>query len=286
LLLLVGIGAGSGAALGQANAPGTTGASPTQWVAGVLAATKAAGTAQLQFTEVTASSNPDLRGSSTGSGVVDFAAGTFRVSDIAHQFDWTIGSTGRVLTHPETFGQKEIAIGPAVYQSIGADSPLSGWIREPTPRDDSAIGLGSADGFADPLLSLTAPYRVRSVRDLGRASLGGTDATRYLVESRLQVHCPKSDTAMRQPMQRTTLWIDGQGRLVQARSTSYSNGKIPAAYLKRNPQFAEEPTGASTSVTTLRLSAFGQPVRVAAPAVFVLNPPYSSTVTMRLGCVS
>jgi hypothetical protein len=285
LVGLVGIGAGVGAALGQANAPGTAAASPAQWVARVLATTKAAGTAHLHFTEVTASSNPDLRGSSAGSGVVDFAAGTFRVSDIAHQLDWTIGPTGQVRTHPETFGQKEIAVGPAVYQSIGTDDPLSGWIKETAPRDDGAIGLGSADGFADPLLSLTAPYTVRRVRDLVRASLGGESTTRYLVESRLRLHCPKSATATRQPMQRTTLWIDGQGRLMQARSASYSSGKIPAADLKSNPQFADEPTGSSTSVTTLRISGFGRPVHVAAPAV-VVYPPDSSTVTIRLGCAS
>jgi hypothetical protein len=199
------------------NAPGTAGASPAQWVAGVLAATKAAGTAQLHFTEVTASSNPDLRRSSAGSGVVNFAVGTFRVGDIAHQLDWTVSAEGQVQSHPETFGQKEIAVGPAVYQSIGARGPLSWWVKESIPRNDGAIGLGSADGFVDPLLSLTAPYTVRRVRDLGHASLAGVVTTRYLVQSELQVHCPRSVTRTRLPIQRT-LRREDPGRLPESGS--------------------------------------------------------------------
>jgi hypothetical protein len=85
LVGLLGIGVALGAALGATESPSTVlvqAVSPTQaeWVAHVLATTRAAGTAHLTFNEVTSSANPDLRGSSSGSGTVNFAVGTVRTT--------------------------------------------------------------------------------------------------------------------------------------------------------------------------------------------------------------
>ena len=289
LVALVGVGAALGAALGQVNAPGTTdaSASPAEWVAGVLAATKAAGTAQLRFTEVTQSSNPDLRGSTAGSGAVDFTAGTFRVSDVAHQLDWSISPTGAIQPHPETFGQGEVAIGRAVYQKFGISGPLDEWTKESFPRNEGALGLGSAGGFVDALSSLTAPYSVLSVRALGTVRIDGTATTRYLVESALRVHCKTTRALAKEPAQpllRTTLWLDSQGRLVQARSALYSSGRIPASDVKADPALAHRPMGSTISTTTLRLTGFGLPVHVSAPAVNSIGTSYSSASIVLRSC--
>ena len=89
LVGLLGIGVALGAALGAADSPGTAqgqaSATQAEWVAHVLATTRATGTAHLTFTEATASANPDLRNSSSGSGTVDFVAGTVRTTEVQHQ---------------------------------------------------------------------------------------------------------------------------------------------------------------------------------------------------------
>lgn len=267
LLLLIGIGAGLGAALGAAH---STSSSPAQWVAGVFATTEEAGTAHLDDDAVTASPNPVLRGTAVGSGVVDFAAGTFRVSQVDHQNDWTIGPGGQIQLQAETFLEASIAVGPTVYLNLG---PIegAGWSKESIPRDRGGLGLGSAPGFSTALSWLRAPFTVRSVRDLGAADVGGVATTRYLVRSQLRQDCGngKALPAALVQSRDTTVWVDGRGRLVQAQNAVYSSGRLPAAMVKANPILAVRPEGSTTQHNTLHLSAFGAPVHVAAPTALV-----------------
>ena len=180
--------------------------------------------------------------------MVDFAAGTFRINEVQHQDDWTTGPGGQIQPHAETFEQSADAVGPTVYLNLGPTT-MAGWAKEPIPRNRSGLGLGSAAGFSGALSWLGAPYTVRSVRVLGAARLAGEATTRYLVRSQLQVDCPKgtSRPRPRPPMQSTTVWIDGQGRLVQARNSVYSSGKIPAAMVRAHPILANRPMGPATA---------------------------------------
>jgi hypothetical protein len=284
LLALVGIGAGLGAALGQANAPGPTGSSDLtgvaaqRWLSGVLAATKAAGTAHLDYTSLGASPNPLLRGSSTGSGVVDFAAATFRTSETDHSMEWTSQDGRPVQAHAQTTSESDIAIGSTLYQNFGPGSGPSGWMKTSGRRDKSALGLGSADGFAFVLSALTGPVVTVSVRALGPASVDGAPATRYLVRTEPRPVCP--DPGRRAPEASTTVWVDGNLRLVQARNTFSISATFGASLRKENPDLADVPLGPRTLTSTLRLSAFGAPVHIAAPPV---QPRGSTAITQITG---
>ena len=288
LVVLLGLGAGLGAALGAAASPGTPGPTPAQWVDGVLATTKAAGTARLAFSSVTASKNPDLRGSSSGTGAIDFSARTMRTTEVQHQIEWSIGPGGVIDPRPETLSEDAIAIGPTLYQSlapVGLGFGLHfGWTKLSFPRP-SALGLAS--GAPSALIPLAGPYTVLSARELGPATLDGTATTRYLVRSELEPACPhprgKSHVApLPSPTSAfTTVWIDGKGRLMQARSSSYDSGRIPAALLKATPQFADRPKGSSTTTSTLRFSAFGTPLHISPPAATEGGGGTSIALTLR-----
>ena len=284
LLALVGLGAGLGAALGQANAPGTTassnlaGAAAQRWLSGVLATTEAAGTAHLDYIGLGTSPNPLLRGSSTGNGVVDFAAGTFRTSETDHSMEWTSQDGRPVHAQAQTTDESDIAIGSTLYQSFGPGSGPSGWMKTPGRRDKSALGLGSADGFGFVLSALTGPVITVSVHELGPASVDGAPATRYLVRTEPRPVCP--DPGRRSPEASTTVWVDGNGRLVQARNTFSISATFGASLRKENPDLGDVPFGPRTLTSTLRFSAFGAPVHIAAPAV---QPSGGTAITQITG---
>jgi hypothetical protein len=85
--------------------------------------------------------------------------------------------------------------------------------------------------------------------------------TRYLVRIEAQPICPKSKA----PSTSSTVWVDSQGRLVQVRHSTFVSPRFFAPFLKANPALADVPMGQRTLTETLRLSAFGAPVRIAAP---------------------
>lgn len=130
LLLLIALGVGLGAALGAAGSPGTAGPSGEQWVARVLAATKAAGTAHLDDTQVSTSPDPDLRGSSAGTGAIDFATGSFQIT-ADHEMEWSSDSGGPIHRHTETTSEGRSPSGrrstkpsvPAAFRAVGRRRP-------------------------------------------------------------------------------------------------------------------------------------------------------------------
>ena len=271
LLALVGAGAGLGAAVGQANAPGTTassvlvGAAAESWLSGVLAATKAAGTAHLDYTGLGTSPNPLLRGSSSGSGVVDFASGTFRTSETDHEMEWSSQNGGPVHAQAQTTSESDIAIGSTLYQSFGPGGLPGGWMKTPGRRDEGALGLASADGLGVVLSALTGSVTTVSVRELGTDSVDGAPATRYLVRTEPRPICPEPGRKL--PQGSTTVWVDSDGRLVQARDSFTISATFGASLRKKIPDLADVPSGPRTLTSTLRLSAFGASVHVAAPTL-------------------
>jgi hypothetical protein len=284
LLALIGVGAGLGAALGQANAPGTTassdlvGTAAQRWLSGVLAMTEAAGTAHLDYTGLGTSPNPVLRDSSTGSGVVDFAAGTFRTIETDHSMEWSSQDGGPEHAQAQTTSESDIAIGSTLYQNFGPGNLPSGWTKTPGGRDKSELGLGSAAGIGFVLSGLTGPVTTVSVRALGPASVDGAPATRYLVRTEPRPICP--DPGRRVPEESTTVWVDSNGRLVQARNAFSISATFGASLRKENPDLGDIPLGPRTLTSTLRLFAFGAPVHIATPAV---RPSGSAAITQITG---
>ncbi len=272
LLSLVLLGAAAGTVLGIAQK--STSASPSQWVSDVLAATEKAGSAHLSYSHVTSSPNPDLRGTSSGHGVVDFTTGNVRVSEIDR--DVTFTSTGSQPLHPvhSTTTEDAIVVGGTIYQAnpipgLGFTDKYSVLAFPGLPR--SQRGLSLALNAAVALDALDETYAVASLTDLGPADIEGVATTRYEVAYAPLHVCAPHQAPQTLTQRPSSVWIDSTGRLVQVRSTLYFNdrlphgGKLPAA-------LAGLPRGPVTTVATLTFSEFGEPVHVAAPPAGALLP--------------
>ncbi len=273
LLGLVGLATAAAAALGAAGAPAAPVVTPAQWVAAVLATTAQAGTAHFSYSHVSASPNPDLRGTLSGSGVVDFSQGNVRVTDVDHQIEFEGGPTGPTRPVPTTTSDEEIVIGGVMYSRLSPD-PFGAHVTEAdfpftkvsVPRQPRAeLGLSFALDAAAGLGDLEGIEPVVAVHDLGPSTVDGQATTRYLVQTAPLHACP----SVRKTAEGTTeapsvIWVDGRGRLVQARSSSRFNGVLPAA-ARKLPGLAQFPTGPSAATDTLTFSSFGAPVHIAPP---------------------
>jgi hypothetical protein len=272
LLSLVAFGAAAGAALGivHRTAPET----PSQWVAAVLATTERAGTARFSYAHVTSSPNADLRGSLSGHGEVNFVTGDARVTEVDHEISFS--STGNEPLHPvhSSNTAKAIVIGGTVYQA----NPIPGlpftadYHVLPFPKLPRAQrGLSLALNANVALDSLRGPNAVASVRNLGPATIDGTATRQYEV-----TFAPFRACAPHQPPALVTerpseVWVDGTGRLLQVRSTTYLSGRLPRGE-KLPAGFGAFPLAPTTTVATLTFSAFGMPVHVVAPPASALAP--------------
>jgi hypothetical protein len=266
LLALLTLGTALGAALGTVNGPAQTQTSPTKWVANVLAATAHARSARLTFRQVTTSSNHDLREHLDGSGQVDFASGNVRTTEIQHSVQFSSNRPGTPEQASAVTNRiEEIGIGKVEYQALSIGVEGRQWIKMGIPRDPKAdLGLTYSDASA-PLDALTGFQRIVAVTNDGSATVEGTPTTRYLVTTAPLCAAPKSAhpgaTFDQLP---TTLWIDGKGRLVQARTVEKTD-------VRKNPfpndpsDFSQHFLGRSSQTATVRFSAFGAPVHIEAP---------------------
>jgi hypothetical protein len=273
LLGLVGLATAAAAALGAAGAPAAPVVTPAQWVAAVLATTAQAGTAHFSYSHVTASPNPDLRGSLSGSGVVDFSQGNVSVTEVDHQIEFEGGPTGLTRPVPTTTNDEEIVIGGVMYSRLSpdafgaqiteADFPFT---KVSVPRQPRAeLGLSFALDASAGLGDLEGIEPVVAVHDLGPSTVDGQATTRYLVQNAPVHACPPvRKTAVVTTEAPSVIWVDGRGRLVQARSSSRFNGVLPAA-ARKLPGFAQFPTGPSATTDTLTFSSFGAPVHITPP---------------------
>ena len=265
LLSLVLVGSAAGAALGIAEKSST--ATPSQWVAGVLAATERAGSAHFSYTHVTSSPNADLRGSVSGHGVVDFTTGAVQVTEVDR--DISFSSTGNQSLHPVPSASTvdAIVIGGTVYQA----NPIPGLaftdkyrvLPLPAPPR-SQRGLALALNASVALDTLRGPNAVASVTDLGPAHVDGVDATRYEVEYAPVHVCAPHQSPQILNQRPSLVWLDGAGHLVRVRSTLYFNDRLPRG-VKVPPVLDGFPRGPVTTVATLTFSEFGVSVRVTAP---------------------
>jgi hypothetical protein len=273
LVGLLGLGVVAGAAIGAAGSPSpgparSSSPTPAEWVAHLLATTAEAGSAHFAYTHVTTSPVPELRGSLSGSGVVDFGRGDVEVTEIDHQFEFEgNGPLAPTRAVPVTSTSEQIDIGSTVYQRfpygrLGNPS----WMKLPFPRQaHGQLGLSTALNAAVALDALVGLDPVVGVRDDGPSEVDGVAATRYVVTTAPPSTCTSSRATAPKVAQRpSAVWVDGLGRLVQVRSSEYDGG-FPAAARHRLPALAQFPTGPTVTTATLTFSAFGAPVQIAAP---------------------
>ncbi|MGD0749230.1 MAG: hypothetical protein ABSB68_15635 [Acidimicrobiales bacterium] len=281
-LSLVVVAAAAGAALGLAQETSTP--SAPQWVADVLAVTQRAGSAHFSYTHVTSSPNPELRGTLSGHGVVDFTAGNVRVTEVDH--DISFSSTGHQPLHPvpSTSTVDAIVLGGTVYQA----NPIPGFAVSgkyrvlPFPAlPRSQRGLSLALNASVALDVLRGPNAVASVSDLGPAEVDGIATTQYAVEY-APLHVCALHQAPRVVTQRPSrVWLDGDGRLVRVRSTIFFSNRPPRG-VKLPAAIDGFPRGPVTTVATLTFSEFGVPVRVTAPPSSALLPEGGSSTGIAL----
>ncbi len=273
LLAVLTIGVAGFAALGQAES--TSGVTPAAWVHNVLAATTAAGSAHLRFVTVTTSADASQDQTTTGNGEVDFVNGNFSVTEFFRQHGSESANGGPVQQLEETWGEHTIAIGQTVYHSLvlpvsaSVAAPPSGWSRSHFPRQvHQAFGLDAAIGAEDAVAGLASIAPVRAVRELGPGSVDGVATTRYLITAQPLYLCGKHGrTLTLHLVPATTVWIDGEGRLLQARVSDYNKGgpvQVPAG--PSGSGGSTVTVASSTTVSTLTFSAFGAPVHVEAPS--------------------
>jgi hypothetical protein len=239
LLSLLVVGTAGSAALGIVQKPSSSSTSnASQWVAGVLASTERAGSAHFSYTHVTSSPNPELRGSLSGHGVVDFTTGDVRVTEVDH--DITFTSTGKQPLHPvpSTSTEDAIVIGGTVYQA----NPIPGITFTTKYRvlpfpvlPRSQRGLSLALNASVALDALSGPYAVSSVTDLGPADVDGLATSQYEVKYAPLHVCAPHQAPQVLTQRSSRVWLDDADRIVRVRSTSYYNDRLPKLAVKPPP---------------------------------------------------
>jgi hypothetical protein len=265
-------GAAAGAALGIAHGSSTP--SPSQWVAEALAATERAGSAHFSYTHVTSSPNPELRGSLSGHGEVDFSTDDVRVSEVDRDISFT--ATGNQPLHPvsSTSTTDAIVIGGTVYQAIPIPGPAFAEKYQVLPfltPPRSQRGFSLALNASVALDTLRGPNAVASVTNLGPAEVDGVAATQYAIEYAPLHICAPHHAPQILSQRPSRVWLDGAGRLVRVRSTLYFNDRLPHG-VKLPVAFDGFPHGPTTTVATLTFSAYGASVRVVAPPKSAILP--------------
>ena len=272
LLSLILVGTAAAAALGIAQKSASV--APAQWVTDVLAATEKAGGAHFSYTHVTSSPNPELRGTLSGHGVVDFTNGDVRVTEVDR--DITFSSTGNQPLHPvhSTTSEDAIVVGGTVYQA----NPIPGLAFTEKYRvlafpalPRSQRGLSLALNAAIALDALNETYTVDSLTDLGAAEVDGVATTQYEVGYAPLHVCAPHQTPQTLTQRPSRVWIDSAGRLVQVRSTLYFSDRFPHGS-KPPTARAGFPHGSQTTIATLTFSDLGKPVQVAAPPTSAIVP--------------
>lgn len=271
LVGLVAVAGLVGAGVGNANRPSST----RPGVLGIVAATRAAGTARFTYSAITTSSNPLLRSTSYGRGMVDFRTESLATVEDDRQTSLESSGNGPAQPTTHTTVASQIWIGKTTYNSfntVGLDFDDS-WVRSDSFPVSSLGSFGILSNVG-PISTLAAAASAPGgkTENLGSEMLGKTETTRY----RLVVPtCGAEETGSpRVDVGPTDLWIDGQDRLVQARSvlriTLPKSFKLPNSIPKTFPGYKALASpgpfaGQSTMISTIRLFDFGTPVAISAP---------------------
>ena len=267
-LVIVGVGAGVGVGVtGQTPAPSPPTA--TRQIAGIVAATRQAGTARFSYSDSSASPNRLLRQFDRGRGEIDFGNDTMSTVER----DRSTGLSGTSTTTTKEVAQdvvmNQVWIGRTEYTrfrpetSPGLDTP---WLKGATWPKDSFGPLGAL-GQIGPLGELALDESVPGFRveDAGADMVDGTEATRYrIVVPRCGASAPHD--GITESMAPLELWVDGGDRLVQARMST-TEDITKEAHLGDLAAGQGLLTGRVTTVSTIDLGHFGAPAAIAAPQV-------------------
>jgi hypothetical protein len=265
-LLILGVGAGAGLGVaGQTPAPAALTA--TRQISLIVAATRRAQTARFTYSSSDASANRLLRGSTRGSGEVNFGADTMQTVER----DRSVGYSGTSATTEKPVVQDNVMddmwIGRTEYTRFVFDNdPDSPWVKGPTWPKDTFGPIGALQEVG-PLGELSLDQGVPGLRveDAGSGTVHGVETTEYrLVVPTCGASTPSDGISeSTEPLQ---LWVDGHGRLVQARQ-SITEDIAKNAYL--GAAFAGKgfPAGRVTNVSIIDLGDFGAPAAIAAPPV-------------------
>jgi hypothetical protein len=288
LVALLGIASGLGAAIEVLSAPQTT---PAQWVASVLAATAEAGSAHFTYSSITTSTNPALASRIVGRGLVDFTSGDVRVTEVDTDRQFTTGLLGaRLDATPTVNRSQDIDIGRGDYKDLSGPNGVQVWIRFSLPRNPHAnLGLSFADNAGGALDSISDGFEyAKSVRNLGSASRSGIPTTRYLVTTASVCGPPRHVTEQPVTEQQgpTTMWLDGQGRLVQVSYSLRIDEVRPPALGPDGSSVARLMKGRAAMTATLRFSDFGTPVHIKAPPLSHAPSSSSHSTSFAIRCAS
>jgi hypothetical protein len=263
----LGLGVAGFAALGQAQSPGGT---PARWVDSVLAATAAAGSAHLRFSSLTTVPSPLPDSVTIETGVVDFRSGSYRVTQLFRDTAQESTNGGPPHAVLQTWKEESIAIGQNIYTRFDEPPPfpVSGWAKARFPRNvHQALGLDAGTAAEQAVSGLALITPVTAVRMLGPGRVHGVAATRYVVTSEPLYVCGEhGNTVLVEQVGPTTLWIDGENRLLQVRAVQHFGGSTPPKLKQPSNGSAIGIAGApTTTTTTLTFSDFGTPVDISAP---------------------
>jgi hypothetical protein len=267
-LLILGLGAGTGLGIaGQTSTPRTLTAS--RQISRIVVATRRAQTARITYSDSTASPNRLLRRSDRGSGEIDFGRHTMHTveRDRSTGFSGTGAQTARAVAQDNV--TDDVWIGRTEYTRIDQVNNLDldpPWSKGATWSKNSFGPLGAL-GQIGPLGELALDESVPGFRveDAGSGMVRGVRTTRYRIVVPLCGTAAAQD-GITQSMQPLQLWVDGQGRLVQAR-LSNTEDITKAAYLRDQLAGEGELTGRLTTISAIDLGDFGAHVAITAPRV-------------------
>jgi hypothetical protein len=265
-LLVLGVGAGVGLGIaGQTPTPAPLTA--TGQISRIVAATRRAGTARFTYSSSSTSTNRFLRASTRGRGEVDFGAATLHTTerDRSIGFSGTSAATEKPVAQDNVVDQ--VLIGRTEYTRLGFDDDSdSPWMKGPTWPKDTFGSLGALQQVG-PLgaLSLDEGAPGLRVEATGPGTVHGVETTEYqfVVPTCGAITPSDGISESTGPLQ---LWVDGHGRLLQARQSMTED---VAKNADLGPAFPEEGllAGRVTTVSIIDLGDFGAPVAIAAPPV-------------------
>jgi hypothetical protein len=269
-LLVVGVGAGVGLGIAE-QTPSPPPLTATGQILRIVAATRQAGTARFTYSSVSSSTNRLLRGSSTGSGAINFARQTMRTVERER----SIGFSGPTVSTEKPVAQDDVMddvwIGRTEYLRLDPDTFRGApWLKGVTLPRDSFGPLGLLQEIG-PLGELSLDQGAPGLRvdAAGSGTVHGVETTEYQVVVPTCGAATPSDgiSETTGPLQ---LWVDGHGRLVQARQSITEdiakNARVGGALAG-----GDFPAGRITIVSTIELGDFGAPVAIATPPVLVTN---------------
>lgn len=281
-LTVLSLAAVVGAWFGATAGTTSTAAAPTGlWQ--IIASTRAAGTARLAYSTASVGPTPLLSNTIVGGGVVDFTSNQYRTVSIQHSTEISSSDGGPERLSPSVSTDEEVFYKGHVYERIPGAAGLgeAQWIRFPTLSEIPPIVFGSFDQSeaTEALRPLSEPHTGLSLVTVGRQSIDGIRATHYratLVPQR----CDEGLASLQTPI-RIDLWVDGEHRIVQARSTTSTSYTRPEKGLPFGlPSYLN---GTVVMTSTLHIYDYGAHVLIDSPEP-ILRPGGSGFAVLSSRC--